>query len=138
MTQPSFAVAAKLISTFVFATRIVQFLYFPNPNFQASSHLQWIYSPVRIGPKTSFLMTWLILGGYKDKSWNNLLLHIRKHRRRSAALPGMLLSAFLFRCSDSIVIFFYIQNIYTMHNKFSNCFVCVRPSKSELKFHLLA
>ena len=27
---------------------------------------------------------------------------------------------------------------YTMHNKFSNCFVWVSPSKSELKFHFLA
>ena len=30
----SFAVTAKLISAFVLATRIVQFLYFLNPNFQ--------------------------------------------------------------------------------------------------------
>ena len=26
---------------------------------------------------------------------------------------------------------------YTMHNKFSNCFVWVSPSTSDLKFHLL-
>ena len=31
---------AKLISAFVFATWIVQYLYFLNPKFQASSHLQ--------------------------------------------------------------------------------------------------
>ena len=37
--QISFAVTAKLISTFVFATWMVQSLYFLNPNFQASSHL---------------------------------------------------------------------------------------------------
>ena len=30
---------AKLISAFVFATRIVQFLFFLNPKFQASSRL---------------------------------------------------------------------------------------------------
>ena len=41
---------AKLISAFVFATGIVQSLYFLNPNFQASSHLQWIYSLVCVGP----------------------------------------------------------------------------------------
>ena len=35
----SFAVTVKLISAFVFATRIVQSLYFLNPKFQASSHL---------------------------------------------------------------------------------------------------
>ena len=43
------AVAAKLISAFVFATRIVQSLYFLNPKFQASSHLLWLYSPLCVG-----------------------------------------------------------------------------------------
>ena len=38
-TQISFAVTAKLISVFVFATRIVQSLFFLNLKFQASSHL---------------------------------------------------------------------------------------------------
>ena len=28
--------------------------------------------------------------------------------------------------------------IYTMHNKFSNCFVWMNPSTSDLKFHLLS
>ena len=45
-TQISFAVTAKLISAFVFATRIVQSLYFLNSKFQASSHLLWLYSLV--------------------------------------------------------------------------------------------
>ena len=40
----------KLISTFVFATRIVQSLYFLNVKFQASCHLLWLYSLVCIGP----------------------------------------------------------------------------------------
>ena len=48
--QISFAVTPKLISTFVFATRIVQFLYYLNPKFQASNHLVWLYSPVCVGP----------------------------------------------------------------------------------------
>ena len=43
-TQISFAVTAKLISAFVFATRIVQSLYFLNQKFQTSSHLLWLYS----------------------------------------------------------------------------------------------
>ena len=34
--QISFAVTAKLISAFVFATRIVQFFFFLSPKFQAS------------------------------------------------------------------------------------------------------
>ena len=37
--QISFAVTAKLISAFVFATWIVHFLFFLNPKFQASSLL---------------------------------------------------------------------------------------------------
>ena len=45
--QTSFAVTAKLISAFVFATRIVQFLFFLNPKFQASSPL---YRPVCVRP----------------------------------------------------------------------------------------
>ena len=40
----------KLISTFVFATRIVQSLYFLNPKFQASNHILWLYSPVCVRP----------------------------------------------------------------------------------------
>ena len=39
-TQISFALTAKLISTFVFTTWIVQYLSFLNTKFQASSHLQ--------------------------------------------------------------------------------------------------
>ena len=31
---------------FVFATQIVQSLFFLNPKFQASSHLLWLYSPI--------------------------------------------------------------------------------------------
>ena len=40
----------KLISAFVFATWIVQSLYFLNPKFQASSHPQWLYSFVCVRP----------------------------------------------------------------------------------------
>ena len=50
MTSLSTAVTTKLISAFVFATRIVPFLYFINLKFQASSHLLWLYSPVCVGP----------------------------------------------------------------------------------------
>ena len=47
---------------FLFITR-----YFPNPKFQASIHILWLYSPVCVGPcrrprtKTGFLMTRLTL-----------------------------------------------------------------------------
>ena len=49
-TQISFAVTAKLISAFVFATWIVQSLCFQNPKFQVSSHLLWLYSLVCVVP----------------------------------------------------------------------------------------
>ena len=41
---------AKLISAFVFATRIVQSLYFLNSKFQVSSPLLWPYSSVCVRP----------------------------------------------------------------------------------------
>ena len=63
--QISFAVTAKLISAFVFATRIVQILYFLNPKFQGSPSsvaaqpgLCRTWSET---PKTGFLTTRLIL-----------------------------------------------------------------------------
>ena len=48
--QISFAVTAKLISAFVFATRIVQFLFYLNPKFQAISSFLGLYRPVCVGP----------------------------------------------------------------------------------------
>ena len=48
--EPRREKTAKLISAFVFAIRIVQYLYFLNPKSQDSSHLLWLYSPVCVGP----------------------------------------------------------------------------------------
>ena len=48
--QISFAVTAKLISAFVFATRIVQFLPYLTPKFQASSSFLCLYRSVCVGP----------------------------------------------------------------------------------------
>ena len=49
-TQISFAVTAKLISVFVFASWIVQFLCFLDPKFHVLIHLLWLCSPVYVGP----------------------------------------------------------------------------------------
>ena len=49
-TQISCAVTAQLISAFVFATWIVQSLFYLNPKLQASSYLLWLYSPVCVRP----------------------------------------------------------------------------------------
>ena len=48
--QISCAVTAQVISAFVFATRIIQFIFYLNPKFQASIHLLWLYRPVCVGP----------------------------------------------------------------------------------------
>ena len=50
MAQISCEFTTQLISAFVFATVIVQFLYFLNPKVQAFSHLLWLCSPVCVGP----------------------------------------------------------------------------------------
>ena len=42
--------AVQLISAFVFATQIVQSLFFQRPKFPASSHLLCLYSLVCVGP----------------------------------------------------------------------------------------
>ena len=49
-SQISFAVTAKLISAFIFATRIVQSLSFLNTKFQASSHFLRRRSLICVGP----------------------------------------------------------------------------------------
>ena len=54
-------ITAPLISALVFATQVVQSLYFLNQKCQASGHLLCLYSPVSIGPdrkphKTGFLV----------------------------------------------------------------------------------
>ena len=76
-TQISFAVTAKLISAFVFATWIVQYLYFLNTKFPASSHLQWLYSLVCVRP------------GQNPHCWfshvaaHNYTVYSAKHKRKS-------------------------------------------------------
>ena len=59
MRKPAFSICenkdadqlrGKRISAFVFATRLVQSLYFLNRKFQASSHLLWLYSLFYVGP----------------------------------------------------------------------------------------
>ena len=68
-TQISFAVTAKLISASVFTRRIVQFLYYINTKFQASSHLLWLYSPVCVRPgRQPRRLVFSERGSYRDVS----------------------------------------------------------------------
>ena len=58
--QISFAVTAKLISAFVFATWIAQFPFFLNPNFPASSNLLCLYNLVCVGPVQNHIVGFLM------------------------------------------------------------------------------
>ena len=79
-TQISFAAAAKQISAFVFATRIVQSLFFLNPKFQASSHLVWLYSPVCVGPgRKPRRSVFSQRGSYSRQNDNSLEMKIYHH-----------------------------------------------------------
>ena len=79
-------VTAKLISAFVFATRIVQFLLYLTPKFQASSLLLYLYRPVcnRPVPKphccffsTRWLISKLVPNNHTDVFYEDLLYEIR-------------------------------------------------------------
>ena len=48
--QISFAVTAKLISAFVFATRMAQFLFYLNPKFEAFCSFLCLYSLICVRP----------------------------------------------------------------------------------------
>ena len=89
-----FAVTAKLISAFVFATRIVQFLYFLNPKFPVSSHLLCLYSPVCVGNHIVGFPTRRLISGtcYPDV----------RHARRRGSLAGLVF----------VLSFCYINKMY--------------------------
>ena len=62
---------AKLISAFVFATWIVQYFIFLNSKFQASSHLQRLYSLVCVRPGQN-PNCWFLTPGLKCLYLNSL------------------------------------------------------------------
>ena len=95
---------AQLISTFVFATPIEQFLFFHNPKFQDSSQHLCLHRPVYVGPglKTGFLATRLnitefllyILDKGVYRSFHNVLYHHQMgmfalHYRQQLDLPPL-------------------------------------------------
>ena len=60
-------VTAKLISAFVFATRIVQFLFYLTPKFQASSHLLYQAHGLQ---KASWFLKWSV--GFTNTDFNQV------------------------------------------------------------------
>ena len=97
-TQISFAVTAKLINAFVFATRIVQSLYFLNPKFQASSHLLWLYRPVCVGPgrKPRRLLLWFPLLLIACVDFTSVVHHLCAYISPSAVNVAFLEKAYVF------------------------------------------
>ena len=92
-----------MISTFVFTTWMIQSLYFLNPKFQASSHLQWLYSLVCARPGQNphgwfSLIVTQICGismlteagpTVKTRSWNTKITRFSSSRSAmSLACPG--------------------------------------------------
>ena len=66
--------ADQLISAFVFATRIVQFLFYLNPKFQAFSSFLCLYRPVCVGPPRK-PHCWFSHEAAQIKEYNILLIH---------------------------------------------------------------
>ena len=66
--QISYAVTAQLISTFVFVTRIIRFVFYLNPKFQASILLLWLYSLVCVRPGRKPLSLLFFLTGADSKA----------------------------------------------------------------------
>ena len=63
--QISCAVTVQLISAFVFAQKLVQYLFFLNPKFQGYSLLLRLYRPVCVGPgRNPILLVFSRAGSY--------------------------------------------------------------------------
>ena len=110
--QIRFAVTAKLISAFGFTTRIVKFLFFLNPKFQAFDHFLRLHRPVYVGPGrkpqrpvfshqgsyiiTPFGFVWLYLKHMLDvkDSWH---LHFGQESHKMEAMSQHDLSCWLGR-----------------------------------------
>ena len=80
-----------------------------------------------------------------DKTVTSMRLEHATPRSRDKHSTTELLHFYSFFCSSRLehirmsqFINFCTDRIYTMHNKFSNCFAWVSPSTSYLKFHLLS
>ena len=81
-------VTAKLISAFFCTSCLVQYLYFLNTKFQASSHLQWLYSLVCVRIHIVGFLTLRLITLIKRLfqfifQWNTeiILLNVAWHRR---------------------------------------------------------
>ena len=68
------------ISAFVFATQIVQSLFFLNPKFQASSQLLWLHSLVCFGPGRKPRRP-----VFSQRGSNNVCFHARAYHKVSCA-----------------------------------------------------
>ena len=75
--------ASRLISVFVFATRIVQFLFYLNPKFQASSSFLCLYRLVCVRPVWK-PHCWFFSRGGSNKSTSIRYWKFKQHHEISA------------------------------------------------------
>ena len=111
------------ISTFVFATQIVQCHYLLNPKFQASCSLLWLYSPVQkpripvFSQRGSIIHISAINSSFEQY---NLLLVI-------------LFISFLFAVYIKIFLFFNVPiNSFSVMSGWSHCFLSIYQYFLEL------
>ena len=92
-----------LISAFVFATRILQFLFYLNTKFQASSSFLWLYRLVCIRPvrkphcwfshetaQNLCLTSFCRSSSEQLLSWNPTIKQTHVHERPTSAVPAEL------------------------------------------------
>ena len=85
------AVTLPRISTFVYATQIVQSFNCSSPKFLASNHLLWLYNPVCVGPcckprrqvflRRGFNSTNLFSENYR-RTGDHIPNHVKKGEKR--------------------------------------------------------
>ena len=106
-------VTAKLNSAFVFATRIVQFLFYLNPKFQFSSSFLCLYSPVCVGAVQ------------KPHCWFS---HETAHYRPSATPRQLTLATEISAKPSEKQISMYFRRKYANQPVLSLCLICMLVS----------
>ena len=86
-TQISCAVTAQLISAFVFASRMVQFHFYSNPKFQASSIIMRLYRPVCVKPSRKTKLLFFSCEGIYDFTLEFFLARLHEVHRAIAVTP---------------------------------------------------
>ena len=101
--QISCASNAQLISAFVFATHIVQSLFYLNPNFQASSFLLWLLRPVSVRPgRNHKLLVSSCSGSFKICYWLSWIFEFNLLFRCAEAMCVAHGPSYVFFCATNM------------------------------------